>query len=131
MDLEAALSKKFFAALEAAGMPEVPGEFSVVPQHQVIPGTTLQEIARFIRVFDRVTAREAWQAVARRAGHCAVATAGGLLFQRLGFSLSPRRGLPAYRVQRQRVRVPVRRDHQCPVLWGSKARGGEIGRGTG
>jgi hypothetical protein len=27
----------FYAALQAAGMPEVPGEFSVVPQYQVIP----------------------------------------------------------------------------------------------
>jgi hypothetical protein len=66
MDLEVAFPKKFFAALEAAGMPDVPGEFSVVPQHQVIPGATLQEIARFIQVFDQVTAREAWQAAARR-----------------------------------------------------------------
>ncbi len=66
MDLEAALPNRFFAALEAAGMPEVPREFSVVPQHQVIPGATLREIARFIHVFDQVTRREAWQVAARR-----------------------------------------------------------------
>ena len=62
----AALPTTFFAALAAAGMPEVPQEFSVVPQHQVIPGATLREIARFIHVFDQVTARAAWQAAARR-----------------------------------------------------------------
>lgn len=66
MDLDAAFPTRFFAALDAAGMPEVPREFSVVPQHQVIPGTTLGEIARFIHVFDQVTGREAWQAAARR-----------------------------------------------------------------
>ena len=66
MGLEAALPQEFFAALEAAGMPEVPREFSVVPQHQVIPGATFEEIARFIRVFDQVTTREAWQAAAQR-----------------------------------------------------------------
>jgi hypothetical protein len=66
MDPAAEVPKTFFAALEAAGMPEVPREFSVVPQHQVIPSATLREIARFIQVFDQVTAREAWQAAARR-----------------------------------------------------------------
>ena len=47
-------------------MPEVPGEFSVVTQHQVIPETPLAEISDFIRTFDRVTAREAWQAAVLR-----------------------------------------------------------------
>jgi len=47
-------------------MPEVPGEFSVVPRHQVIPSATLAEIAKFVRVFDQVTAREEWQAAGRR-----------------------------------------------------------------
>lgn len=56
----------FHAALETAGMPSVPEEFSVVPQHQVVPYAIVQEIARFIRVFDRVTARETWQNAARR-----------------------------------------------------------------
>jgi hypothetical protein len=55
----------FFAALQSAGIPEVPGEFSVVPRHQVIPNAVLGEIAKFARVFDQVTAREAWQAAAR------------------------------------------------------------------
>ncbi len=66
MGLEAAFPKKFFAALEAAGMPEVPAEFSVIPQHQTIPGATLRDITRFIQLFDQVTAREAWQVSARR-----------------------------------------------------------------
>ena len=56
----------FYAALQAAGMPEVPGEFSVVPQHQVIPRAILTEISDFILCFDRVTAREAWQAAVLR-----------------------------------------------------------------
>jgi hypothetical protein len=58
--------EKFYAALPAAGMPEVPGEFSVVPQHQVIPSVILAEISDFIRTFDRVTARQAWQAAVLR-----------------------------------------------------------------
>ena len=57
MNLKATLPEKFFAALQTAGMPEVPGEFSVVPRHQVIASAILAEIASFIRVFDRVTAR--------------------------------------------------------------------------
>jgi hypothetical protein len=47
-------------------LPEVPAEFSVAPRHQVIPGAVLAEISNFIRVFDRVTARGAWQAAALR-----------------------------------------------------------------
>lgn len=66
MDLEPSVAEDFFAALEAAGLPKVPQEFSVVPQHQVIPSATLGEIARFIDIFDRVTTREAWQVAARR-----------------------------------------------------------------
>lgn len=42
-------------------MPEVPGEFSVVPVSQEIRGTVLSEIEAFIRVFERVTTRPAWQ----------------------------------------------------------------------
>jgi len=42
----------------------MPGEFSVVPQHQVIPGAILAGISEFIHCFDRVTARETWQAAA-------------------------------------------------------------------
>src|SRR5260370_4159757 len=45
-------------------MPAVPGEFSVVPQHQVIPGVVLAEISDFILSFDRVTGREAWRTAA-------------------------------------------------------------------
>ena len=55
-----------FAALEAAGMPPVPEEFSVVPRHQTIPAATLDEIRRFIGVFDKVTVRAAWQTAALR-----------------------------------------------------------------
>jgi hypothetical protein len=56
----------FYTALQAAGMPDVPGEFSVVPQHQVIPAATLAEISDFIRTFDRITGRMTWQAAALR-----------------------------------------------------------------
>ena len=66
MKLKAGLPVNFYAALQAAGMPEVPGEFSVVPQHQVIPSAILAEISDFILSFDRVTAREAWQGAALR-----------------------------------------------------------------
>jgi len=47
-------------------MPEVPAEFSVVPRHQVISAAMLREMSRFIRTFDRVTTRDAWQAAALR-----------------------------------------------------------------
>ena len=33
----ATFPERFFAALQAAGMPKVPEDLSVVPQHQVIP----------------------------------------------------------------------------------------------
>jgi hypothetical protein len=56
----------FHTALQAAGMPDVPGEFSVVPEHQVIPAAILAEISDFIRAFDRVTGRMTWQAAALR-----------------------------------------------------------------
>ncbi len=59
-------AENFYTALKAAGMLEVPGEFSVVPQHQVIPSANLAGISDFIRCFDRVTARKAWQAAALR-----------------------------------------------------------------
>ena len=58
--------ENFYAALQGAGMPEVPAEFSVVQQHQVIASTILAKISDFIRAFDRVTGREAWQAAALR-----------------------------------------------------------------
>jgi hypothetical protein len=62
---EGAFSAKLFAALQAAGMPPVPREFSVALTHQRIPASTLEGIARFIQVFDRVTTRAAWQEAAR------------------------------------------------------------------
>ena len=52
---------RFFTALTAAGMPNVPGEFSVVPLPQIVPRATVAEIDAFIDVFDRVTTRPAWQ----------------------------------------------------------------------
>lgn len=55
------VKEKFFAALTASGMPEIPQDFSVVPLAQTIPRTTLVEIDNFIRLFDRVTTRTAWQ----------------------------------------------------------------------
>jgi hypothetical protein len=55
--------EKFFAALKASGMPEVPQDFSVVPLAQLIPLRTLTEIDDFIRLFDRVTTRATWQQV--------------------------------------------------------------------
>ncbi len=45
-------------------MPQVPAEFSVIPRHQVVSGVMLAEISDFIRAFDRVTTRGAWQAAA-------------------------------------------------------------------
>jgi len=66
LNINATLPERLFAALQAAGMPEVPGEFSVVPRHQVLPGALLAEITGFIHVFDQVTTRKAWQAAARR-----------------------------------------------------------------
>ncbi|MGO9768546.1 MAG: hypothetical protein ACLPSW_03120 [Roseiarcus sp.] len=65
MTLEPTFRERFFAALQAAGMPE-PGEFSVTPRHQIVANATLAGIADFIRVFDAVTGREAWRAAALR-----------------------------------------------------------------
>ena len=53
----------FFAAPVAAGMPEAARDLSVVPRHQIIPHTALDDIARFIRVFDLMTTRDVWQGV--------------------------------------------------------------------
>src|SRR5512143_2964590 len=50
------------AELRAAGMAEVPQHFSVARVHQQIPARVLAGIDAFIRVFDRVTTRAAWQA---------------------------------------------------------------------
>jgi hypothetical protein len=56
-----AIKEKVFEALMAAGMPEIPHQFSVVPYPQIIPHTTLSQIETFIRIFDRVTTSPAWQ----------------------------------------------------------------------
>ncbi len=56
MTLDPPRADAFYIALQAAGMPRVPGEFSVVPQHQTIPTSMLAEIVDFIRSFDRVAA---------------------------------------------------------------------------
>jgi hypothetical protein len=66
LNLTSAVQEKYFAAFRAAWLPEVPGEFSVVAWHQVVPNSTLAETARFIRAFDRVAARNAWQTAAYR-----------------------------------------------------------------
>jgi hypothetical protein len=66
LNFKLTLPERFFAALQAAGMPEVPGGFAVVPWHQVIPGAILAEIVGFIHVFDQVTARGAWWVAASR-----------------------------------------------------------------
>jgi len=88
------VKEKFFAALHASGMPEVPHDFSVVPSAQLIPHATLVEIDDFIRLFDRVTTRAAWQqavtapapeiAQTRRAEIC--------FFTAWDFHLSPEQG---------------------------------------
>jgi hypothetical protein len=54
-------AEAWFAALRQAGIPGVPERFSVAPRHQAIPATTLDGIDAFIRIFDRVTTRPAWQ----------------------------------------------------------------------
>lgn len=52
---------RLYAALREAGMPDVPERFSVALVHQVVPRALLAAIESFIRVFDRVTTRLAWQ----------------------------------------------------------------------
>ena len=64
--LNAARREEFFAELRAAGMPNVPEDFSVVPRHQIVPAAVLAGISDFIHAFDRVTARAAWKAAALR-----------------------------------------------------------------
>jgi len=56
-----AVAATLFAALRESGMPEVPERFSVALAHQEIPKAILAEIDDFIRTFDRVTTRPAWQ----------------------------------------------------------------------
>jgi hypothetical protein len=57
------LEERIFTALMAAGMPEIPGQFSVVPYPQIIPWATLTEIDPFSRIFDRVITSPTWQRV--------------------------------------------------------------------
>jgi len=64
LTLDSHRANAFHVALQAAGMPHVPDEFSVVPQHQIISAPIIAEIAEFIRAFDSVTGRAAWQAAA-------------------------------------------------------------------
>jgi hypothetical protein len=49
-------------------MRDVPDRFSVASAHQTIPRETLAGIDEFIRTFDRVTTRPAWQEAALREG---------------------------------------------------------------
>ena len=44
----------------------IPSDFSVVPVHQIIPAEVVNEIARYIRVFEQVTTRPAWREVTLR-----------------------------------------------------------------
>ena len=55
------VEERLYAALREAGMSDVPERFTIAPLHQDIPRATLDEIDTFIRVFDRVTTRPAWQ----------------------------------------------------------------------
>ena len=52
---------RLYAALREAGMPDVPEGFSVALVPQVVPRALVAAIESFIRVFDRVTTRPAWQ----------------------------------------------------------------------
>jgi hypothetical protein len=52
---------RLYAALREAGMPDVPEGFSVALVPQVVARAVLAAIESFIRVFDRVTTRPAWQ----------------------------------------------------------------------
>jgi hypothetical protein len=59
---------RLFAALRESGMPGVPERFSVARAHQEIPRAILAEIDAFIRMFDRVTTRSAWQQTVTASG---------------------------------------------------------------
>lgn len=51
----------FYAALREAGIPDAPESFSIAVLHQEVPRAVLAEIDAFLRAFDRVTTRAAWQ----------------------------------------------------------------------
>lgn len=59
--MDTATTEKFFDALMAAGMPEIPQQFSVAPYPHLIPHTTLSQIETFIRIFDRITTSTTWR----------------------------------------------------------------------
>jgi hypothetical protein len=104
LTLDPSCADAFYIALQAAGMPRVPDDFSVVPQHQIIPTSILAEIADFIGAFDRVTSRVAWQAAAlRKAPAIAQLRRPEVcFFNAWDFHLPPEGVLQAHRVQRQR-----------------------------
>jgi len=60
------IRERLVQELHRAGMRDVPDRFSVASAHQTIPWETLAGIDEFIRVFDRVTTRPAWQETALR-----------------------------------------------------------------
>jgi hypothetical protein len=60
--------ERLFSALEKAGMPGIPGEFSVTTLHQEIPRAVLSGIDAFVRIFDAVTARLGWREAVTKAG---------------------------------------------------------------
>ena len=60
--------ERLFSALEKAGMPGIPGEFSVTTLHQEIPRAVLTGIDAFLRIFDAVTARPSWREAVTRSG---------------------------------------------------------------
>jgi hypothetical protein len=60
------IPERLVHALRRAGMRDVPERFSVASAHQTIPRKTLAGIDEFIRLFDRVTTRPAWQEAALR-----------------------------------------------------------------
>jgi hypothetical protein len=56
-----AKADELFERLQEAGLPAIPGAFSVVPTHQAIPRAVIESIERFVRVFDAVTTRSQWR----------------------------------------------------------------------
>ena len=60
------IQERLVHELRRAGMRDVPERFSVASAYQTIPRETLAEIDEFIRLFDRVTTRPAWQQAALR-----------------------------------------------------------------
>jgi hypothetical protein len=100
-------------------MPDVPGELSLVPQHQVIPAAILAEISDFIRTFDRVTGRMAWQGAALREAPviARLRRPEVCFFSAWDSHLPPEGGCWAHRIQRymagdapgQRIRRKIRR----------------------